>query len=398
MKKWIWQQKNYPNFTYDFKKLEELIQKISLEQGYLTALTQTMNEENITQRQFDTLLNEAINTSLIEGEILNRDSVKASIAKRFGFKEFDYKKLDISSDNLVEILIDANTNYNEKLTLEKLFGWHNALFPKGYSGFSKINTATFRGDETMQIIGGYAGNEVVYYEAPPKDNLENEMNRFLNWFNSTNESLIKVCIAHLWFVIIHPFDDGNGRIARAITDLILSKIENSKTSRLYSMSSAINDDRKGYYKALENTTGYTKKEDNHLDITLWCEWFLKTLYKALLDTKKRLEFLVQKTKFWDKHKNIDLNTRQIKVLNFILDIGISDFKGNLTKKKYMSISSSSSTTASRDISKLLEIGCIKQVEKTAGRNISYVIDLSFDNNLKEKQEEVNIKLIKHLEI
>ena len=373
MKKWIWQQENYPNFTYDSKKLENLIQKISLEQGYLIALTQTMNKDNIIQRQAEALLNEAINTALIEGEVLNRDSVKASIAKKFGFEDIDYKKVVESTDNLIEIIIDANTNYNEDLTLERLFGWHNALFPKGYSGLNKINTASFRGDETMQIVGGYAGNEVVYYEAPPRANLENEMQNFLNWFNNTNESLIKACIAHLWFVIIHPFDDGNGRITRAITDLVLSKIENSKISRLYSMSNAINDDRKGYYKALENTTGYIKKEDDFLDITFWCEWFLQTLYKALLEAKMKLNFIVFKTKFWDKYRDKNLNARQIKVLNFILDIGIENFKGNLSKKKYMSISSSSSTTASRDILELLEIGCIKQVEGTDGRNISYEI-------------------------
>lgn len=373
MKKWIWQQENYPNFIYDSKKLENLIQKISLEQGYLIALTQTMSKENIIQRQADTLLNEAINTALIEGEVLNRDSVKASIAKKFGFDDIDYKKVVESTDNLIEILIDANTNYNQDLTLERLFGWHNALFPKGYSGYHKINTASFRGEETMQIVGGYAGNEIVYYEAPPRANLENEMQNFLNWFNSTNESLIKACIAHLWFVIIHPFDDGNGRITRAITDLVLSKIESSTISRLYSMSNAINDDRKGYYKALEYTTGYIKKEDNFLDITFWCEWFLQTLYKALLDAKNKLNFIVFKTKFWDKYRDKNLNARQIKVLNFILDIGIENFKGNLSKKKYMSISSSSSTTASRDISELLEIGCIKQVEGTLGRNVSYEI-------------------------
>ena len=373
MKKWIWQQENYPNFTYDSKKLENLIQKISLEQGYLIALTQTMNKDNIIQRQAEALLNEAINTALIEGEVLNRDSVKASIAKKFGFRDIDYNKIDNSIEYLIEVLIDANTNYDAKLTQERLFAWHGAIFPKAYDKFNAINVATFRGEETMQVVGGYAGNEIVYYEAPPKSILEKEMQTFLNWFNSTNDDLIKACIAHLWFVIIHPFDDGNGRIARAITDLVLSKIENSKISRLYSMSSAINDDRKGYYKALEYTTGYIKKEDNFLDITFWCEWFLQTLYKALIDAKDRLNFIIIKTKFWDKNRDKNLNSRQIKVLNFILDIGIENFKGNLSKKKYMSISSSSSTTASRDILELLEIGCIKQVEGTDGRNISYEI-------------------------
>ena len=375
MKKCIWQQENYPNFTYDFKKLESLIQKVSIAQGYLIALAQTMNNKTIIQRQSQALENEAISTSAIEGKILNRDSVKASIAKKFGFRDIDYNKIDNSIEYLIEVLIDANTNYDAKLTQERLFAWHGAIFPKAYDKFNAINVATFRGEETMQVVGGYAGNEIVYYEAPPKSILEKEMQTFLNWFNSTNDDLIKACIAHLWFVIIHPFDDGNGRIARAITDLVLSKIENSKISRLYSMSSAINDDRKGYYKALENTTGYIRKEDNFLDITFWCEWFLQTLYKALIDAKNKLNFIIIKTKFWDKNRDKELNTRQIKVLNFILDIGIDNFKGNLTKKKYMSISNSSSTTASRDLAQLIELNCIKQIEGTAGRNISYEINI-----------------------
>ena len=375
MKKWIWQQENYPNFTYEFKKLESLIQKVSIQQGYLIALAQTIDNKTIIQRQSQALENEAISTSAIEGKILNRDSVKASIAKKFGFRDIDYSKIDNSIEYLIEVLIDANTNYDAKLTQERLFAWHGAIFPKAYDKFNAINVTTFRGEETMQVVGGYAGNEIVYYEAPPKSILEKEMQTFLNWFNSTNDDLIKACIAHLWFVIIHPFDDGNGRIARAITDLVLSKIENSKISRLYSMSSAINDDRKGYYKALEYTTGYIKKEDNFLDITFWCEWFLQTLYKALIDAKDRLNFIIIKTKFWDKNRDKNLNSRQIKVLNFILDIGIDNFKGNLTKKKYMSISNSSSTTASRDLAQLIELNCIKQIEGTAGRNISYEINI-----------------------
>lgn len=174
-------------------------------------------------------------------------------------------------------------------------------------------------------------------------------------------------------MIIHPFDDGNGRIARALSDLVLSKIEESKISKLYSMSTTINKNRKSYYKALEQTTGYIKKTDNHLDITLWCQWFLETLYASLIDAKNKIHHIVDKTKFWDIHKDKNLNTRQIKVLNFILDIGVDQFKGNLSKKKYMSISDTTSTTASRDLSELLRYGCIKQIEGTKGRNVSYEI-------------------------
>lgn len=379
MKRWIWQQDDYPNFTFDFKKLGSLIEKVSLEQGYLIAITQTMNSHNVIQRQLEALMNETMSTAAIEGEILNRDSVKASIRRKLGLDNARYDKTDEATDNLVEILIDANTNYDQDLTLQRLFGWHNALFSKGYSGFAKINVATLRGNETMEVVGTVSGKEMIYYEAPPRERLEEEMQNFLAWFNKTPPSLLKACIAHLWFVIIHPFDDGNGRITRAITDTVLSRIENSKISRLYSMSSAINSDRKGYYKALELTTGYIKKDVNHLDITHWCEWFLSTLFAALLDAKKKLGYIVQKTKFWDKHKNSNLNAREVKVLNFILDMGVENFKGNISKKKYMSISSSASTTASRDIAELLELGCIKQIEGTSGRNVSYEIVLEDAN-------------------
>lgn len=373
MKRWIWEQDDYPNFTYDLKKLEHLIQKISLEQGYLIAMTDVMNKDSILTRQLEALESEAINTSAIEGEILNRDSVKASIQKKLGIRDIDYNKINEATEYLIEVLIDANTNYNTDLTLERLFGWHNALFPKGYSGLFKINVATFRGEETMEVVSGEAGREKTFYVAPPRDTIEKDMDRFLEWFNTTPESLIKAAIAHLWFVIIHPFDDGNGRITRAITDLVLSKIEQSSFSKLYSMSSAINADRKGYYQALERTTGYVKKEDNHLDITVWCEWFLTTLHTALIDTKNKLGYILDKTKFWDKHKNDGLNARQTKVINRVLDVGVENFKGDLSKQKYMKIADTTSSTASRDISELLEFNCIEQVEGTAGRNIRYKI-------------------------
>ena len=335
MKRWIWEQDNYPNFTYDINKLENLIEKISLEQGYLIAMNDVLPKDTITQRQLEALESEAISTSAIEGEILNRNSVKESIKRKLGFKNIDYSRIDESTDYLIEVLIDANTNYEKNLTIERLFAWHNALFPKGFSGISAINVADLRGEETMEIVSSHAGSEKVFYVAPPRSVLEDQLNDFITWFNKTDTSLLKACISHLWFVIIHPFDDGNGRITRAITDLVLSKIEKSKISKLYSMSSIINKNRNNYYKALEQTTGYIKKQDNHLDITIWCEFFLQTLYDSLLDTKKKLRFITDKTKFWDKYKDNNLNARQTKVLNKILDIGIEDFIGGLSKKKYL---------------------------------------------------------------
>lgn len=352
-----------------------MCREVCIEQGYLIAMGDVMDRDSIMKRQIEALESEAISTSAIEGEILNRDSVKASIKRKLGFRDVDYNKINASTDYLIKVLIDANTNYEDDLTLERLFGWHNALFPKGYSGFIKINVADFRGEETMEIVSGIAGKERTYYEAPHRDILEKEMECFLSWFNKTETTLLKAAIAHLWFVIIHPFDDGNGRITRAITDLVLSKIENSKISKLYSMSSAINSDKKGYYHALEHTTGYVSKSDNHLDITLWCEWFLGTLLVALKDTRSRLRYIVDKTKFWDKHKESNLNARQTKVLNRILDVGVENFLGDLSKKNYIKIADTTSSTASRDIAELLDLGCIKQVNGTIGRNVRYVVDI-----------------------
>ena len=376
MKKWIWERDEYPNFTYDISRLESLLQAVSQEQGYLIAMSQVMDQENMLQRQLETLMNEAINTSAIEGEVLNRESVKASVERKLGLSEGNQKNVDITTEQLIEILIDANTNYSDELALERLFGWHNALFPTGYSGFTKINVASFRGSESMEVISGPTGREKTYYVAPPREQLEQEMEQFLRWFNKTEPSLMKAALVHLWFVVIHPFEDGNGRITRAITDLVLSKMEHSKVSRLYSMSSAINSDRKGYYKALEFTTGYVTKEDNFLDVTQWCEWFLVTLHSALLDTKKKLGYIVAKTKFWDRHQADALNARQTKVLNKILDMGVDNFQGDLSKKKYVKIADTTSTTASRDIKELLKLGCIEQVEGTVGKNTRYVVNIT----------------------
>ncbi|CAA6803619.1 MAG: Filamentation induced by cAMP protein Fic [uncultured Sulfurovum sp.] len=373
MKRWIWEHEQYPSFTYDRKKLAQLLEDVSKEQGYLIAMMDVMNQDSLTQRQLETLENEAISTSAIEGHYLSRDSVKASIKKQFGFENVDYTKIDMATDYLVEVLIDANSNYKNDLTLERLFGWHNALFPNGYSGLTKINVATFRGEEPMEIVSGYAGKEKTFYVAPTRERLEEEMEQFLQWFNDTETSLIKASIAHLWFVIIHPFEDGNGRISRAITDLVLSDIESSKISKLYSMSSAINADRKGYYKALESTTGYVHKTDNFLDITIWCEWFLSTLYTALIETKKKLAYIREKTKFWDKYGESNLNSRQVKVLNKILDMGIENFQGDLSKKKYIKIADTTPTTASRDMKELIDLGCIEQIKGTVGKNTRYKI-------------------------
>ncbi|OCL90888.1 Fic family protein [Arcobacter porcinus] len=371
--KWILEYDEYPNFKYDKEKLEPLLRDIAYEQGKLKSFMLLMDKESTRYSLAQTLENEIIASCEIEGEILNCQSVRSSIKQKLGLESHQHYKTLRKEDNYVDILIDANTNYDEDLTLDKLFGWHNAMFEKGYSGFSKIKVAQFRGEGAMQVVSGDYGKEKIHYEAPPFDTLEQQMNSFIKWFNDTSATLEKASLTHLWFVIIHPFDDGNGRITRALTDRVLSKLEQSSFSKIYTMSKSIYDDRKGYYEALDKTNGRFEKNDP-LDITYWMEWFFKTLYNALLDAQKQLNYIVEKTKFWDAHREDELNLRQIKVLNKLLDIGSENFKGDLTKSKYVKIANTAETNASRDIADLLAKGCIKQVEGTTGRGTRYTIN------------------------
>ncbi len=374
--RWIWQKTNYPHFTYDAKSIEPLVQSISREQGYLIAFTRFLNDETLRMRQWESLSSEVLNSSAIEGEILNRESVRASVGRKLGLANIEQSRvIDTHTDGIIDILIDANTHYEGDLTLERLFGWHNALFPRGYSGFEKIIVADFRGSSKMEVVSGAIGREKVHYVAPPSDTLKDEMNAFLNWFNKQDSTLIKAAIAHLWFVVIHPFDDGNGRITRAITDLVLSKIECSNFSKLYSMSTSILKDRQGYYEVLDATTGLKpiKESDEGIDITIWIEWFLKTLLHALEDAKKSLGYIIDKTKFWDNHRNTGLNAREIKMLNKVLDIGMENFEGGITKRKYIAITKSSPRTAVRDLKELVDLGCIRVDPETKGKNTRYEI-------------------------
>lgn len=371
--KWIWEYEEYPNFKYDKDRLSLILRDIAYEQGKLKAFMLLMDQESTKYSLASTLENEIIASCQIEGEILNRQSVRSSIKQKLGLESHEYYNAIRKEDNYVEILIDANTHYGQALNLEKIFGWHHAMFEKGYSGFSKIKVAQFRGDGSMQVVSGDYGKENIHYEAPPFDTLEQEMNSFIQWFNETPSSLEKAAITHLWFVIIHPFDDGNGRITRALTDRVLSKLEKSSFSKIYTMSKSIYEDRKGYYNALDKTTGRFQK-DEPLDITYWMEWFFKTLHDALLDAQKQLSYIVDKTKFWDAHRGDELNARQIKVLNKLLDIGNENFKGDLTKKKYVKIANTAETNASRDLADLLEKACIKKVEGTAGKGTKYTIN------------------------
>ncbi len=375
IKKWIWQHKNYPNFKYDKSKLTDLINDIEYHRGILDGISKLFTKDDIRDIEIDTLTDEAINTSLIEGEVYKRQSVRSSLQKRLD-KNFDSQNDKYSTpatDSLIEILIDCNLN-KEPLTIQRLHGWHNCLFENSFSRLDKINIAKFRNSDDMEVVSGAIGYEKVHFKAIPVVQIQNDIDRFLKYCNNSDENIyIKSAIAHLWFVIIHPYDDGNGRIARAITDYILSCKTSSSQFKLYSISTAINSDRKGYYDILDKTTNLFINKD--FDITPYLQWHLTILNKALKNALKNIEYLVQKTKFWDRCKDKPLNQRQIKVLNKVLDIGSENFQGGISTKKYISITKTSKATATRDIASLVEYGCIKQIEGTAGRNVRYEIVL-----------------------
>ena len=373
--KWIWQHKKYPIFSYNKEKLTTLISEIEYLRGVLDGYSKLFREKDIRKIEIERLTDEAIHTSLIEGEVFKRESVRSSLRKRLD-REFDArsdKYATATTDSLVEILIDCSLNKNP-LTFERLHGWHNCLFEHQYSKLHKINVATFRENNDMEVVSGAIGYEKVHYLAPPSDTIDEDMKRLLLYCNTNNENIyIKSAIAHLWFVIIHPYEDGNGRVARAITDYILTQGTTFTQFKLYSISTAINSDRKGYYDILDRTTNLFK--NRKFDTTPWIEWHLNTLKYAMQSGLKSIEYLVQKTKFWDKYREYALNERQKKVINKILDMGSENFEGGISTKKYISLTKVSKATAVRDISQLVKFGCIKQIEGSSGRNTRYALDI-----------------------
>jgi Fic family protein len=366
-KKWIWQRAAYPNFKYNQTKLEPILQEIKYYQGLLDGIYMGINDEDLGKAQIEIFTQEIIDTSAIEGEVLSRDSVRSSLSNKFrielGLKDSSNKK----TDGLVDILIDAVSNIEKPFDKSRLFSWHYALFPSEHNTLHDIRVARYRNDE-MEIVSGAIGREKVHYIAPPISHLEKEMSDFFSWLNEDNASIVKAGIAHFWFVVIHPLDDGNGRLARAISDWVLAK-ELQKKQKLYSISTAIKNDKKAYYDVLE------KSSKGEVDITEWLEWFLETFLKALKDAKESIKFILDKTAFWDKHRTTVLNERQIKILNRLLDVGYGNFEGGINTRKYASLTKVSKPTAARELKDLVNKECLVQKEGSAGRSVSYEVNI-----------------------
>ena len=357
---YIHQHTDWTDFRWNNDELLPLMGRVRYLQGRLLGQMGHLGFPLQAEAVLTTLTLDVLKSSEIEGELLNPEQVRSSIARRLGLEVAGLVHSPRHVDGVVEMMLDATQRYDMPLTSERLFGWHNALFPTGFSGLYKIEVAKYRSGE-MQVVSGAMGKERVHYEAPEASRVEAEMTAFLSWFNATSniDPVIKAAIAHFRFVTIHPFDDGNGRIARAITDMQLSRGDGT-SQRFYSMSNQILAERKRYYEILEKT------QHGDSDITEWIEWFLSCLERALIGSTEVLKSVLAKAEFWETHKQTALNDRQRKMLNKLLD----GFEGKLTSSKWAKITKTSPDTALRDINDLIGKGIIRK-EADGGRSTHY---------------------------
>jgi Fic family protein len=360
MAQYIYEYQNWPEFTWDERQISVILGKVRHLQGkvfgQMSGLGFLLKEETM----LSTLTLDVLKSSEIEGEILNYEQVRSSIARRLGLEYAGIVHVDRNVEGVVEMMLDATQRYTSPLDHERIFGWQAALFPTGWSGMHRIDAGRYR-DGEMQVVSGPMGREKVHFQAPSPKVVREEMDTFLAWFNQASniDGVLKAAIAHFWFIIIHPFDDGNGRIARAMSDLLLARSEES-SQRFYSLSNQILSEKKMYYQTLQ------KVQHSSGDITEWLDWFLNCLYRALVNTEETLKRVLQKVDFWDEHKETVLNSRQRLMLYKLLD----GFDGKLKSSKWAKITKCSADTALRDIKDLIEKGILKQ-EESGGRSTNY---------------------------
>lgn len=370
---YIWERSDWPALTWREADIATPLAAVRHDQGRLLGRMEALGFKLREEANLQTLTRDVVKTSEIEGEVLDASTVRSSIARRLGVDIGALKPADRHVDGIVEVMLDATGKFDEPLTEDRLFAWHAALFPTGRSGMTKIHVGAWRDDAkgSMQVVSGAYGREKVHTTAPPAERVAQEMEAFLDWFNQppTSDPVVKAAQAHLWFVTIHPFDDGNGRIARAIADMALARSEGSP-QRFYSMSAQIETERNAYYDILERTQKGT------MDVTSWMIWFLGCLHRAIDGAQGLLSSVTFKAKFWERAATVSLNDRQIKVLNRMLD----GFEGKMTSSKWAKIGKCSQDSANRDIAALLEHGLMEK-GPGGGRSTHYVI-VSEDELLK----------------
>lgn len=361
---YLHEHKNWWEFRYDSHKVLNLLGEIRMKQGVILGRMYSIGFHFQEETVLSTMSLELVHSSEIEGEKLNLSEVRSSIARKLGMETAGFAPSSRYVEGIVEMLMDATQNYNEPLSDNRLFGWHNVLFPTGRSRLYNIDVGKYRTGE-MQVVSGALGHQKIHYQAPGPERVPSEMKRFIDWVNTDTETdgVVKAAVAHLWFVSIHPFDDGNGRIARAITDMLLSRSEDNGR-RFYSMSSEIKLMQNEYYDVLERT----QKGDG--DITEWLLWFLSCFEKALSTTEDNLSCVIEKTRFWDNHRNTEFNERQRKMINLQFD----GFFGKLTTGKWAKITKCSTDTALNDINDLMDKGILEK-SKEGGRSTNYKLIL-----------------------
>jgi len=360
MSKYIYEYKNWTAFTWQDKAINHVFGEVRLMQGKIIGQMNALGFSAKEEATLNALTLDIVKSSEIEGEILNYEQVRSSIARRLGINTGGLVQSSRHIEGVVEMMLDATQRHSLPLTEKRLLAWHAALFPTGYSGLYKIEVGKYRTGE-MQIVSGALGKEKVHYEAIHPKFVQAEMDKFLNWFNNDNtlDPVLKAAVAHFWFIIIHPFDDGNGRIGRAITDMLLARAESSG-ERFYSMSNQILAERKRYYEVLQ------KVQHSTGDITEWLDWFLHCLKNAMLTTENTLHKIVEKATFWKLHEQTNINERQRNILNMLFD----GFDGKLQTSKWAKINKTSNDTALRDIKDLVKKGILQQTNE-GGRNANY---------------------------
>lgn len=361
---YIHELENWTNFVWDNDKLSPILASVRHLQGRLLGRMESLGFDFIERATLESLILDVVDTSRIEGEFLNPELVRSSIARKLGIENADFVKTPRNIEGIVDVILDATQNFDKSLTQTRLFGWHNSLFQTGFSGYQQIDVARYRLGG-MKVVSGSFGREKIHFEAPTAERVPHEMERFLNWLNNDNslDLVLKSIIAHFWFVTIHPFDDGNGRIARAILDMFLAKSDNSKI-RFYSLSNQIFKEHKKYNDIIEKTQKGTQ------DITLYLEWFLGCFERALLASEQNLEIILDKARFWDKHKSTKINDRQRIVINYLYD-NYGKQVGFLRTSTYAKLTECSTDTALRDLQDLVAKEMLKAED--SGKKTNYII-------------------------
>jgi Fic family protein len=369
---WIWQQPDWPDFNWQAERLTPLLRECVQAQGQLMGMAGSVSNALGAQAELDALLQNIVTSSAIEGEQLNVGSVRSSLARRLGVALIDGDNVSQRSEGLAQLMLDATRRFAEPLSSERLLEWHRWLFPDQDTELTSrsLRVGALRGDEPMQVVSGRIDRPTVHFEAPPREGLEDQLEQFLQWFEASQhqtalDPMLRAGIAHFWFVTLHPFDDGNGRLTRTITDLALAQGE-AQAIRFYAMSASILDDRSGYYRVLESS------QKASLDITEWLMWFLQTLLRSLQQAITRIESVLGKTRFWQAHRESGLSVEQVKVLNRLLDGGERGFEQGISAGQYQTVAKVSKATATRHLAELLEKECLQRLPG-GGRSTRYQI-------------------------